>query len=62
MTAEEILMGRDCDDYPGLIPLVRAYLEFIKADPESVTKVCPLPPALLRCSFLLFIAYHACPD
>ncbi len=44
MTIEEILMGRrrggDADDgYPGLIPLVKSYLELIEADTPTTCLV-----------------------
>ncbi len=43
MTVEEILTGRkrgDCDDgFPGLIPLVRSYLELIRADTKTIDLV-----------------------
>jgi glutamate--cysteine ligase catalytic subunit len=46
MTILEILMGKsdspsqsDAPQYPGLIPLVYAYLEYIGADPATVARV-----------------------
>jgi len=38
MTMEEIMCGKD-DHYPGLIPLVRAYLDHISADSTSMARL-----------------------
>lgn len=38
MTIDEIFNGKDCY-FPGLLPLVYAYLEFVKCDEETFVKI-----------------------
>ena len=38
MTLEEIFCGK-CTYYPGLIPLIYAYLEYIRLPPETFDKI-----------------------
>jgi hypothetical protein len=38
MTIDEIFNGKDCY-FPGLLPLVYAYLEFVKCDEETFAKI-----------------------
>lgn len=38
MTMTEIFLGKE-DYYPGLLPLVYAYLDFINCDPDTFQRV-----------------------
>jgi glutamate--cysteine ligase catalytic subunit len=38
MTMTEIFLGK-ADYYPGLLPLVYAYLDFINCDPDTFQRV-----------------------
>ena len=49
MTIEEILTGKG-EYFPGLMPLVRAYLEAIGCDPETGEKVRPSLTGPRACS------------
>jgi hypothetical protein len=67
MTMDEIFNGKDCY-FPGLIPLVYAYLDYVNTDPETRKRVdtylqfisrCPPFHALTYLCFWGFPVYHS---
>ena len=66
MTTREIFLGKECY-YPGLIPLVYAYLDFIKCSKETFSKIDEYLQYIVRyarqcgvCVSAGMAVYHVC--